>query len=279
MRLHYGTPWLEMSPLHQERWLNQSLRSDSADVAISAAWLCGLLDVKIEKPFQSINAQARLVLKEQGLIPRANASDCGIQHAIAETTGHNIPIQWKKFFGKAYKRAEAQAITCKAYFKTNSSAWTNSMDVFVDLLLDALYRKDKSLGIYQLGNVGGVAKSPALKASYTAVFELLNQIHTKRSESDLSHAITKATKRATKPIKFKWLTTGARFLRKAANELQTKDITNAISGISGQTMTASRHIDESGDVASFSPEERGGSRWLVLSAVVFKSQYRCPAHA
>lgn len=222
MRLHYGTPWLEMSPLHRERWLNKSLRSDSADVAISAAWLCGLLDVKIQKPFQAINAQARLALKEQGLIRRANASVCGIQHAIAETTGHNIPIQWRKLFGRAYKRAEAQAITCKAYFKTNASAWTNSMDVFVDLLLDALYRKDKSLGLYQLGNVGGVAKSTALKAGYPAVFELLNQIHTKRSESNLSHAITKTTKRSTKPIKFKWLTTGARLLRKAANELETK---------------------------------------------------------
>lgn len=177
--------------------------------------------MRIDKPFRSINPQAKLVLKEQGLIRRASASVCGIQHAIEEMTGHNIPIQWRQFFGRTYKRAEAQIITCKGYFKTNASAWVNSMDVFIDLLLDGLYRKDKSLGTYRLGEVGSVVNSTRLKAGYPDVFQLLNQIHAKRAESNLSHAVTKTTKKPTKPIKFKWLTVGARLLRKAMSDLHS----------------------------------------------------------
>jgi len=223
MSIHFGTPWLDVSAGCREVWLNQSLRSESADVAISAAWLCGLLDVKVRPPIRSINPYAKLVLKEQGLVRRANASICGIQQAIEEMTGKHISVNWKKLFGKKYKGTEAQTTTCKAYFKTSASAWVNSMDVFIDLLLDALYRADTSLGTYQLGNVGSVTESVRLKASYPAVFELLNQVHAKRYESNLSHAQVKKTKKPTKPIKFEWLRTGARLLRRAAQELHSKE--------------------------------------------------------
>lgn len=96
------------------------------------------------------------------------------------------------------------------------------MDVFNDLLLDALYKNDPALGIYSLGGLGSVKGSIKLKASYPKVSESINKFHEKRLESELSHAIVKATRKATGPIKFKWLNTGAKFVRQVNSELKTK---------------------------------------------------------
>ncbi len=57
------------------------------------------------------------MLKEHGIMRLANSSVCGIRLAISEMTGQDVPIEWKKFFDKAYKRAEAQITTCKGHFK------------------------------------------------------------------------------------------------------------------------------------------------------------------
>ena len=137
-------------------------------------------------------------------------------------SGHDIPIQWKSFLGKSYKRAEAQITTCKGYYKTDPSGWVNAMDVFNDLWLASLYRNDTSLGEYTLGRIGSVLGSTRLKSNYPAILHMVEQIHGKRLESALSHAEVKATKLPTKQIKFKWLSTGTRLLVKGAKELQSK---------------------------------------------------------
>lgn len=222
MRLHFGVEWNAISPDQRKNLLNITMRSRYADVAISAAWLCGMYEVMPEKPTKDIHPLAKLMLKELGLMRRADSSVCGIRLAISEMTGHDIPVQWKKLFGKLYKRAEAQITTCKGYFKTDPSAWVNAIDVFDDLLLEALYRKDTTLGTYTLGNIGGIIQSTRLKSNYPELFKQANQLHDKRLESDLSHAVVKTTKKPTKPIKFKWLRSGARLLRKGAEELHVK---------------------------------------------------------
>lgn len=222
MRLHFGAQWKDIPEKARESWINKSLRSKHADVAVSAAWLCGILEIEPHRPIRDINPQAKLVLKELGLVRRANSSVCGIQIAIRQMTGHEIPIQWKKFFGKGYKRAEAQITTCKGYFKTDPTAWVNAFDVFNDLFLDALYRRNSTLGGYTLGKIGSVLGSARLKADYPAITRMVNQIHDKRLESELSHARVSKTKKPTGPIKFKWLKTGSRLLAKGAVELHSK---------------------------------------------------------
>jgi hypothetical protein len=222
MRLHFGMQWDDISTHQRSTWLNHTMRSQHADVALSAAWLCGMYEITPEKPTKDINPLAKLMLKEFGLMRRGDSSVCGIRLAILEMTDHDIPIRWKKFFGKSYKRAEAQITTCKGYFKTNPTSWVNAIDVFNDLWLDALYRHDTTLGAYTLGNIGGVLKSTRLKTDYPAISKLANQLHEKRLESDLSHAEVKATKTPTKPIKFDWLKIGARILLKGAQELHGK---------------------------------------------------------
>ena len=222
MRMHFGAEWKNLDEKHRNNKLHQSLRSPSVEVAISAAWLSGLYNLKPTPPIKIINPHAKIILKELGLVKRAGASVCGIQLAINEMTKQNIPVNWKTFFGKSYKRAESQIVTCKGYFKTDASAWVNSMDVFNDLLLNSLYKKDISLGTYTLGGIGSVMGSTRLKTDYPRVSELINKMHEKRLQTELSHAIVRTTKKPTGPVKFNWLKFGSRIFKVAINELRAK---------------------------------------------------------
>ena len=223
MRLHFGMDWELISTAHQSDWLNQTLRSKYADVAISSAWLCCTLFVTPDGPRKEIHPLAKLMLKEHGVMRRVDSSVCGIRLAIGEITGYDIAIPWRKFFGKSYKRAEAQITTSKGYFKTDPSAWVNSLDVFMDLLLDSLHRNQPSLGGYTLGRPGSTLDNPVrLRANYPALTSLAIEFHQKRLESDLSHAIVTRTKKPTTRIKFDWLRKGARIFLSGMQELHTR---------------------------------------------------------
>lgn len=223
MRLHFGMDWNSVTIKQRNDWLNHTMRSKHADVAISAAWLCGFYDIPPDRPTKDIHPLAKEMLKEHGLMRRANSSVCGVRLALLEMTGHDIPIHWKKFFGTAYKRAEAQITTCKGYFKTDPTAWVNAIDVFVDLLLDSLHRHQPAIGVYTLGRAGSTLENPVrLRAAYPAIAAMASQFHEKRLESNLSHAVVKKTKKPTKPIKFKWLRVGSKSLLKGIQELHAK---------------------------------------------------------
>lgn len=221
-RVQYAVPWKDMSVAYSKAWLNANLRAESADVAVSAAWLMGAMGIAVSRPARDIHPLARLVLKEFGRLRRAKAGVCGIRLSIEEMTGYDVAVNWRKFFGRNYKHAESQIVECKGYFKTSANSWVNGTDVFIDWLLDSLFRRDGSLGTYTMGNVGGYTSHGALKASFPAVFKLLNEIHAKRYESNLSHAKVKKTSQPTKRIPFKWLQKGAVLLRKASEELAMK---------------------------------------------------------
>lgn len=109
------------------------------------------------------------MLKEHGIMRRANSSVCGIRLAISEMTGQDVPIEWKKFFDKAYKRGKLRSRRARA------------------------------------------TSSPAIS-------RLANEIHEKRLENILSHAIVRKTKKPTKPIKFNWLRVGERELSSEARK-------------------------------------------------------------
>lgn len=219
--LHYETRWLDMGAAQRETLLNHSLRSTSADVALAAAWIVGFAKARVVRPIREIHPQAKILLKELGVVRRANMSVCGIRSAIHEMTGQDIAVDWRKLFAGNYKQAEAQIVMCKGYFKTNATAWVNATDSFIDWLLLALFAADPSLGTYQIGNVGGFTNSARLRAKYPALLSLLNLVHGKRLESHLSHAVTKATQRPTRTIPFRWLGKGAVALRRATTELQS----------------------------------------------------------
>ncbi len=218
-RLHFGMPWFEISSGRRDRLLNISMRSKDADVALAAAWLAPLLDCEIRRPIRDLHPIAKIVLRENGKLRRADTKVCGIRLAVLEMTGIDFAVNWRKFYGKNYRHAESKIVACKGYFKTNPTAWVSMLDVFNDLLIDDLFKRDGSIGARNLGNFGGVIGNRAFMAKYPKTYAYVTEVHKKRGEGELSHPIVKATKAPTGRIPFKWLTTGRRLMSAALAEL------------------------------------------------------------
>lgn len=218
-RLHFGMPWFEIAKGRRDRLLNVSMRSNDADVALAAGWLAALLDCEVRKPIRDIHPLAKIVLRENGLLRRADTKVCGIRQALHEMTGMDFAVNWRKFFGKNYRHAESKIVACKGYFKTNPTAWVSMLDVFNDLLVDDLFKRDGSMGVRTLGKFGDVIGRKAFKTKFPNTHTLVEELHKKRGEGELSHAVVHATKARTGRIPFKWLKTGRRHLIAALTEI------------------------------------------------------------
>lgn len=219
MSLHFRMPWLNVPKPRRDRLLNASMRGDDADGAAAAAWLGALLDIDVQRPIRDIHPLAKIILRESGKLRRADSRVCGIRMAIKDMTGAEIDIKWRKLFGKSYAQAESKIVACKGYFKTNPTAWVNMLDVFNDVLLDALFRRDGTVGAPSLGNFGGITHNVKFKTKYPRTHAYAVLVHEKRLQSELSHAIVKATKAPTTRIPFKWLKVGGAALSAAVSEL------------------------------------------------------------
>ena len=136
--------------------------------------------------------------------------------------GKTPAIKWKSVFKKDYAQAERQAVMCRAKADTDVSAWVNAMDVFDDLLLNALYRHDASLGKYTLGRIGSVLNGGRLQKGYPAIYALVEDIHARRAESALSHPMVKKTGHPTKIIRYGYLKKAKSLIRAALAELAAK---------------------------------------------------------
>ena len=96
------------------------------------------------------NKSAELILREVGLIKRSSASHCGINHALKKLDPRISTVNWKKFFGSRYSQAERQIIETVAASGVNITGFVNLLDVFNDLLIDAVYKNDGTIGSYNL---------------------------------------------------------------------------------------------------------------------------------
>jgi hypothetical protein len=141
-----------------------------------------------------------------------------VQRAIPE-------IDWHGLFGASYAQAEQQALRCRAYADTDITAWVNAMEVFDDLLLVALFARDGSIGgPYNGGKVGGIVGCAALKAKYPAIQRLVEEIHERRKDSDLSHPWARRVGKPPKPtrrIRYSYIRRGRQLLRAALAELSS----------------------------------------------------------
>lgn len=105
------------------------------------------------------------------------------------------------------------------------TAWVNAMDVFNDWLLFALFKHDPSIGKYNLGTIGSILECKDLKKKYPAIRDLAKAIHEKRGESSLSHPVKRKAGVVLKPtgrIKYGYISTAKRLIRKALTELANK---------------------------------------------------------
>lgn len=219
-RLHFGMPWFSIAQTRRDRLLNAAVRSKDADVAIAAGWLAALLESKIQPPIRDVHPLAKILLREHGTLRRADSKVCGIRLALAEMSGIDSAVDWRKFFGKNYRHAESKIVACKGYFKTNPTAWVSMLDVFNDLMIDDLFRRDGTIGSRNLGNFGGVIGNKEFMTKFPKTHAYVSSVHAKRGEGELSHPVVKGTKAPTKRIPFRWLIQGRKLLISAMREIQ-----------------------------------------------------------
>ena len=205
-----------------ESLLNQLVRNKSADNSMLAAYLLASNGLELNKPRAGLNKTAELILKEFGMIVKTTAVTCGIEGALNAMLKDSIlGMGWRTILGRRYSDAERKIIRTKGYFKTDPSAWVNMMDTFNDLLLDALFSHDHAIGNYQLGKMGGILQpTSAFASKYPAMFKAVNDIHSRRLDSDLSHPKNKRTGRTTKPIEFDYIPKACMLLYDAFIELK-----------------------------------------------------------
>ena len=116
------------------------------------------------------------MLRELGIIRRNTASFCGINN-LMQRLDAKIPLgNWKRLFGTSYDQAERQAVEVTALSGTNITAFVNALNVFNDLLLNAVFQADGAIGGYTLGKIGSALNATSRFATkYPRTFDLANK--------------------------------------------------------------------------------------------------------
>lgn len=202
---------------------NRQIRSDCKTTALAGAKIINSFTLDVVKPFQDLNPVSAIVLKELGFILRAPNAQCRIQSNLDRMFGKTPDLNWKSLFKGNHQKAERQIISCRSYGVTNINAWINSLDVFMDRVLEALFVKDGAIGAYKLGKIGNALNvNSRFAKSYPHTHSLVKITHELRLESDLSHAVVKATGQPTRPLKHKDKKSVQKYFVPALNELKTK---------------------------------------------------------
>lgn len=215
----------QSAPLRQSL-AKAAVQDGFADPAICGAVITGKDGVKPSVGVRKMQRQASLVLKEFGLVRRAGGRVCGIDATLKLLDPGIATVNWRAFFGTRYRQAERQLVGCRGYAGTDATAWVQGLDVFDDLLLDALFRLDGALGGYTLGNIGACTGSPsnALKAKFPRVLELAKEVHEKRYQSYLAHPKVRNTSQATGRISFGFIRESKRLLLRAVDEISASGL-------------------------------------------------------
>ena len=222
-RLLEAVSELHYSPGQIAAILNHCLKSESNDIGICAATQVVKRGLPVTAPIADLNRSGAIVLNAFGVIASMPRGRCGMSASMTGLLGMTAPdVNWRKVFGVDYAKAEQQAIWCRAYSRTDITAFVNALDVFNDRLLSRLYQHDTSLGTYTLGNLGSVLNSPRLKNGYPAILCLVASVHNQRLKSMLSHPTVRNTGRATGQVRFSYLPVAKRLIVKAFKELKAK---------------------------------------------------------
>ena len=205
----------------RDRIVQKGLRDDARDVALAAGWTAFMGGVSLTGPQKHWNRSGSILLRELGLIKRASGY-CGISKSFQKLERKIPAPSWKKLLRTHYTQAERQAVDIVALSQTNITAFVNALDVFNDILLDALFKADGAIGSYTLGQIGAVlgSKTSGFASKYPATFALASEVHEARLSSMYSHPRVRKTSKPTKRIRYSFLGKAKRLLRSAANELR-----------------------------------------------------------
>lgn len=202
--------------------VERGVKDEGSDPALAAAW----------KGFKSAHVPpgrrkawkkgAELMMRELGMIQRSTAAHCGINNAFSKLDANIVRSNWRRLFGERYSQAELQAIETVAASGVNMTGFVNLLDVFDDLLIDAVYRADPAIGSYVLGQVGSVVHAPTgrLAVKYPKTYELAKEVHERRYESMASHPLIRRTGKPTRRVSYRFLPAAKRMIRDCISELR-----------------------------------------------------------
>lgn len=205
-----------------QHMIETGVKDKGGDPALAAAWKGFESSHVPPGKRKSWKKPAELLMRELGMIQRSTATHCGINNALAKLDS-SIPISnWKKLFGTRYSQAELQTIETVAASGVNITGFVNLLDVFDDLLINAIFQTDPAIGSYNLGQIGSVLHAPTgrFAAKYPKTYALAKEVHDRRYESMASHPLIKKTGQPTKRISYRFLLTAKKLLRESVGELQ-----------------------------------------------------------
>ncbi len=171
------------------------------------------------------NKSAELLMREVGLINRSSASHCGINHALQKLDSRIRTVNWRRLFGSRYSQAERQIIETVAASGVNITGFVNLLDVFNDLLLNAVIQNDGTVGGYNLGQPGSVLNAPTgnLATKFPKTYALAKEVH-RRYESMASHPLIKRSGKPTRRISYKFLPKAKKLLLASIAELHNSGL-------------------------------------------------------
>jgi hypothetical protein len=206
--------------------IEAGVKDRGKDAALAAAWK-GMESAHVPPGRRRTwNKSAELLMRDLGLIRRSTAAYCGINHALVKLDARVPEVNWRGLFGARYRQAEVQAVEIVAASGVNITGFVNLLDVFNDLLLDAVIATDGTVGGYNLGQIGSVLNAPTgkLATKFPKTYEFAKQVHDKRYESMASHPLIKRTGKATKRISYRFLPMAKKLLRMCVEELKATDL-------------------------------------------------------
>lgn len=206
-----------------EQIVDAGVKDRAGDPALAASWKGFEVNHVPSGRRKLWKKSAEILMRELGLIQRSTAAYCGINNAFAKLDAKIPASNWRKLFGARYFQAERQAIETVAASGVNITGCVNFLDVFNDLLIDAVYKADPSIGNYTLGGIGSVLHAPTgrFAVKYSKTYALAKAVHDRRYESMASHPLIRKTGRPTKRISYRFLPTAKRLLRESIDELKT----------------------------------------------------------
>jgi len=202
--------------------VDAGVRDTGKTVALAAAWRGFQMSYVPPGDRAGWNKSAELVLREAGLIRRSSVGHCGITHSFSKLDRRIPALDWSGLFTARYGQAERQAIEAVAASGVNITNFVNLLDVFNDLLLEAVFLADGTIGRYTLGKVGSALNAHSRFATkFPAAFALANEVHDRRYESMASHPLVKRSGKPTMKISYQFLPRAKRLLIAAASELRS----------------------------------------------------------
>ncbi len=200
--------------------LNEIIKFKDDDMGIMSAFVMGERKYTMTANYRKVNNYALITLNKFGITSAKYRIPCGIEYSLKEMLGKNpIRMSWKSIFAGKYTEARNRFILAKAYYLTDPNRYVQIMDTIHDALLDNLFKHDGTVGIYRLGNFGGIIPTSRFAAKYPKLFEVVASIHDARLKTKEAHFVTKRTGRKTKNITHKYVHTTRKLLIAGYEEL------------------------------------------------------------